>query len=79
MKSAHISGEHEDVVLFGGGDGIDDQAPEAASSTCYCDSDHDFKNCIAAIEREKSLIDVNEEKKAIYCCPTALGLAIPFI
>jgi hypothetical protein len=51
----HLSGEHEDIVLFGGYDGIDNQAAEATGSTCYCDSDHDFKGCIEVIKAKKAV------------------------
>lgn len=52
----HLSGEHEDIMLLGGHDGIDDQAAEATGTTCYCDSDHDFKSCIEAIKARKAVV-----------------------
>lgn len=51
----HLSGEHEDVVLFGGYDGIDDQTAEATGTTCYCDSDHGFRSYIDAIQEKKNV------------------------
>lgn len=52
----HLSGEHEDVVLFGGCDGIDNQTAEATGTTCYCDSGHDFRSYIDVIEEKKAVV-----------------------
>lgn len=49
----YLSGEHENVVFFGGYDGVDDQAAEATGTTCYCDSDHDFSSNIDTIGEKK--------------------------
>lgn len=40
-------------MFFCGYDGVDDQAAEATGTTCYCDSDHDFRSYIDAIGKKK--------------------------